>query len=63
MQEILFGPLTGIEAISTKVDGGVLVVSVRLSVNLGALTIEQVVSKRRKVSRDIGSNLDGVQSR
>ena len=41
-REILFAPLTGCEVASTHVDGSVLVVGVRLNVNLGALTIEQV---------------------
>ena len=46
-EEILFAPLTGLEVMDTAV-GSVLLVRVRLSVNLAALTIEQVVSKRRK---------------
>ena len=41
-QEILFAPLTGLEVTSTSVEGSVLLVHVRLSVNLQALTIEQV---------------------
>ena len=41
-REILFNPLTGLEVHSTRVEGGVLVVVVRLSVNLASATIEQV---------------------
>ena len=52
-KEILFAPLTGLEVHSTRVEGGVLVVVVRLSVNLASATIEQVVSKRRKVVKDM----------
>jgi hypothetical protein len=40
--EILFGPLTGLGVESTCVDGDVLVVNVRLSVNLSSQTIDQV---------------------
>jgi len=44
-REILFGPLTGIEVQGTRVEGAVVVIEARLSVNLNALTIEQVISK------------------
>ena len=43
-RECLFAPLTGFEVLQTRIDGRVLVVEVRLSVNLNALTIEQVRS-------------------
>ena len=46
-REILFAPLTGCEAASTRVEGSVLVVDVRLNVNLRARTIEQVVARMR----------------
>ena len=39
--ECVFAPLTGIEVLETRVDGAVLVIEARLSVNLNALTIEQ----------------------
>ena len=52
-EEICFAPLTGIEVQATRVVNNVLVVNVRLNVNLNALTIEQVVSKRRKVCVDM----------
>jgi hypothetical protein len=42
--ECLFAPLTGIEVQSTRIEGAVLVIEARLSVNLNALTIEQVRS-------------------
>ena len=45
-REILFGPLTGIELQGTRVEGAVVVVEARLSVNLNALTIEQVRGSR-----------------
>ena len=41
-----FAPLTGIEVLRTRVEGTVLVVESRLSVNLRALTIEQARSPR-----------------
>ena len=39
--EVCFAPLTGVEMLSSRVEEDVLVVEVRLSVNLTALTIEQ----------------------
>ena len=36
----------------TSVEGAVLVVDVKLSVNLASLTIEQVIGKRKKLVRD-----------
>ena len=37
---MLFGPLTGIEVQHTRVDGAVVVIVARLSVNLNAMTLE-----------------------
>ena len=55
--EILFAPLTGLEVNGTRVEGSVLVVMTRLTVNLQAPTIEQVISKRRRAVADTCSNL------
>lgn len=52
-QEVTFAPLTGLEVTGTRCEGAVLVVTVRLNVNLLALTLSQVVSKRRKVCVDM----------
>ena len=52
-RECLFAPLTGIELLGTRIEGAVLVVEARLSINLNALTIEQVISKRRKMVGDM----------
>ena len=41
-REVLFPPLTGFEAISSNVEADTLVVGARLSLNLMAMTIEQV---------------------
>ena len=46
-REITFGPLCGIEVLGTRVEGAVLVVSVRLNINLKARTLEQVVSEMK----------------
>ena len=47
-EEILFAPLTGIDVRNVRVEkASVLVVTVRLSVNLMALTIEQVIAKMK----------------
>ncbi|KOO24567.1 pbs lyase heat-like repeat protein [Chrysochromulina tobinii] len=55
--EILFAPLTGLEIHSISVDGSVLVPEIRLSVNLNASTIEQVIGRRRKLLKDMGDNM------
>ena len=41
--ELCFPPLTSLEVLGSRVDGSLLIISVRLAVNLTALTIEQVV--------------------
>ena len=43
-KEVLFPPLTGLEALSTEVDGASLLVLTRLSLNMASLTLEQVIS-------------------
>ena len=53
-QEILFGPLTGMQLMKTRVDRSSIVAEVRLSVNLNALTIEQVVAKLKRAHLDLG---------
>ena len=61
-EEILFAPLAGLEVLSTRVEGAVLVVEVRVAVNLASSTIEQVVSKRRKLVADMCENLTAEAS-
>ena len=46
--EILFGPLTGLEVVDSRVDDGLVLVQVRLSVNLTSLTLEQVPPRARQ---------------
>ena len=58
-KEICFPPLTGIEVTSTAVDLSTLVVNARLSVNLAALPLQDVIGKRGKMVRDMCSNLKG----
>ena len=43
-REVAFPPLTGLEMISSRVDGHLLVLHLQLSLNLTALTLEQVNS-------------------
>ena len=57
--EILFNPLTGLEVQSTRVDGAVMVVVVKPSVNLTSMTLEQVIGKRKKMLVDM---LPGLRS-
>ena len=41
-KEVLLPPLTGIEALTSDVEGSILVINSRLSLNLAAQTLEQV---------------------
>lgn len=52
-EECLFAPLTAFELLHTRVDGPVLIAEVRLSVNLKALTLEQVVNKLKRSQLDL----------
>ena len=56
-QEILFSPLMGQQALSTRVVGSTLVVETRLNLNMQSLTLEEVTSKRRKVVKDMVENV------
>ena len=56
-EEVLFGPLTGLEALQSRVAGGTLLVEMRLSLNQQALTLEQVLGKRRKLLVEMGENM------
>lgn len=55
-KEICLTPLTGMEVMGTSIQGDTLVVSLRLNVNMMALTIEQVVRKRFKLLRELTIN-------
>jgi hypothetical protein len=57
-KEILFNPLTGLEVSGSRVEGPMLIVEVKLSVNLTSLTIEQVIGKRKKVLQDMVPGLE-----
>lgn len=57
--EILFAPLTGMEVRGSRVEGAVQVYEVGLTVNMVALTIEQVIGKRKKLLADM---LPGLQA-
>ena len=54
---ILFGPLTGIEVLGSRIDGTVVVIECALSINLTALTLEQVLNKRHKLVKDMGDGM------
>ena len=56
-RECLFAPLTGLEVQGVRVESSVLVIESRLSINLNALTIEQVISKRHRMVKELCSNL------
>lgn len=57
-RESVFPPLTGVQVTGTHVDGAVLVVHARLSVNLKSPTIEQVISKMKTAQLEL---LNSVQ--
>ena len=52
-REVLLPPLTGLEALETRVASGMLVIEARLSLNMAAHTLEQVLSRRRKMLMDM----------
>merc|ERR1712194_553049 len=58
-REICLSALTGLEVQGTQVESSILLVDVRLSVNLVALTIDQVIAKRKTA---ITSMVDNVMS-
>jgi ankyrin repeat protein len=65
--ELLFGPLSNLEALDTRLEmyeeptGGetkrVITVSLKINTNLKALTIEEMISKRKKMMINILQNL------
>ncbi len=57
-REVLLPPLTGIEALGTDVQSNMLVIHSRLSLNLAAHTLEQVLSRRRKMLLDMVSGVE-----
>jgi len=56
-REVLFPPLMGLEVRDIRVDRGTLVVEARLSLNLTSQTLEQVVSKRKKLIIDMDAQM------
>ena len=56
-KETLLPPLMGIQVHGTRVEGGTLVVSARLSLNMASLTLEQVAGKRLKLLVDMTSQM------
>ena len=57
-KEVLLPPLTGLEALSHSVEGGMLVIQSRLSLNMAAHTLEQVLSRRRKMLMDMCTGIE-----
>ena len=56
-EEILFGPLTGLEVLATRIEGSLVVVQCGFSVNLASLTLEQVLNKRHKLVREMAGGI------
>jgi len=56
-KEVLFPPLTGLEALETEVDGSSLLIITRLSLNMTSLTLDEVVSRRRKTLMDMADGM------
>lgn len=57
-REVLLPPLTGIEALGTDVEGSLMIIHSRLSLNLASHTLEQVLSRRRKMLLDM---VEGIE--
>ena len=55
--QILFAPLTGMEVRRSRVEGAVQVYEVVLTANMATQTLEQVVSRRRKLLQDMGESM------
>ena len=58
-KEILFPPCTGLEVQGSRVEDNVLIISVRPSLCLMTLTLEQVIGKRKKL---LGDMLGGLEA-
>ena len=56
--EVLFSPMLGVEVVGTRVEGGVLVVQMRVTVNMTALTLEQQLSKRRRLVQQMCDSIE-----
>ena len=56
-KETLLPPLIGLQVLGTRIDGGSLVVSSRLSLNMSSLTLEQVAGKRKKLLADMAMQI------
>jgi len=52
-KECLFAPLTGFELLSERVEGCIQVVELRVSVNLNALTMDEVINKMQRTHVDL----------
>ena len=52
---MLFGPLTGLEVLRSRVAGSTLALEVRLSLNQKALTLEQVRVRARVPAASLSS--------
>lgn len=55
-RELCFPPLTGMEVVGSRVDGSILVVSIRLNLNLTCRTIDEIIGKRQGIVRDMCEN-------
>ena len=56
-EEILFGPLTGIEVLSTRIDDSVVIIECAFNVNLTTLTLEKILNKRHRLLEDMSQNI------
>jgi len=57
-RECLLPPLTGLEVMGSDVQGDMLVMHSRLSLNLAAPTLDQVLSRRRKMLMDMAKGIE-----
>lgn len=57
-REVLLPPLTGLQVLESTVEGQFLTMDTRLSLNLTAQTLEQVLSRRRKMLMDMARGIE-----
>jgi hypothetical protein len=56
-EETLLPPLTSQEQLDMRIDGGTLVVDMRLNVNMNSLCLEEVLAKRRNLVREMSAQM------
>lgn len=56
-KEVLLPPLVGWETFKTRVEGPLLIVTLRMTLNQKARTIDEMLQRRKVLVDDMGSNM------